>query len=96
MYRFFGKNPNGLVSKFIDTNALAKGYKLGVPYNSKENFITYQYRMMDTRAKGVKTNLTAMGREFTIDHDYDNLHNALVDLHLNKKVWDKLKNIIEI
>ena len=46
--------------------------------------------------KGVRTNLKALGKFYDIDHDYENLHNALVDLELNIKVWDKLKVQFEI
>ena len=46
---------------------------------------------MSKRVKGVKTNLTALGKEYNIDHNYDKLHDALVDLELNLKVWNKLK-----
>jgi len=46
--------------------------------------------------KGVKTNLTAMGKHYNIEHDYSKLHNALVDLQLNLKVWNKLKWEIEL
>ena len=46
--------------------------------------------------RGVRTTLKAMGESFDIPHDYDKLHNALVDLELNVKVWDKLKWKFEI
>lgn len=52
--------------------------------------------MSSTVKKGVKTNLTALGKEYGIDHDYDNLHNALVDLDLNLKIWNKIKWQVEI
>ena len=38
----------------------------------------------------------SLGKEFRIDHDYENLHNALVDLKLNIKVWNELKVISDI
>tara|TARA_B100000959_G_C14970515_1_gene619487 strand:- start:1488 stop:2018 length:531 start_codon:yes stop_codon:yes gene_type:complete len=86
-----------LMPKILDTNALAKGIKLGIPYREGEDsLIEYQYRMMNTRKKGVRTNLTALGRGYDIDHDYGKLHDAIVDLELNLKVWDKIKWQIEI
>jgi DNA polymerase III epsilon subunit-like protein len=86
-----------LVNKIIDTNAIAKGIKLGIPYNSKDgSFIEYQYRMANTYAKGVKTNLKALGKEYGIEHDYENLHDALQDISLNLKVWNKIKYQVEI
>jgi len=62
----------------------------------KESLIEYQYKLLHTYKKGIKTNLTALGKDYTIDHDYENLHNAIVDLELNLKVWNKIKFQVEI
>ena len=48
------------------------------------------------RKKGIRTNLTALGKEFDIDVDYDNLHDAVNDLMLNIEVWNKLKWQIDV
>lgn len=83
--------------KLIDTNLLAKGVKLNQPYQPGQSLIEYWFKMYDLRApRGTKTNLTALGKEFEIQHDYDNLHSALVDLDLNVKIWNKLKWQVEI
>ena len=98
-YRHMGKRYKHLVDKVIDTYAIAKGIKLEIPYHKNGNpngFMLYQYRALSEFKKGVKTNLTALGRGFDIDHDYDNLHDAVCDLELNIKVWDKLKYMIDI
>ena len=47
--------------------------------------------MLNVRKKGLKTSLGALGKSYLIDHDYEKLHDALVDLELNSKVWDKIK-----
>jgi DNA polymerase III alpha subunit (gram-positive type) len=96
MYYKFGKNPKSLISKCLDTNALAKGWKLQIPYKASNDIIEYQLNVIDIKKKGLKTNLMTLGKEMEISHDYDNLHDALVDLELNKKVWDKLKLNIDI
>ena len=82
----------------LDTNCIARAEKFNVPYDrdSYDSLLEYQYKLLNKRKKGVKTNLTALGKEFEINHDYDKLHNALVDLELNIKVWDKLKWKVEI
>jgi len=98
-YNYMGKDYRHLVSKVIDTNCLAKGVKMDVPFRSNSNpdgLTLHQYKMVHKRKRGVKTNLTALGKEFDIDHDYDNLHDAVVDLELNIKVWDKLKYMVDI
>ncbi len=94
--RMNGDDPRPYVKKLIDTNLLAKGLKLEVPLKTTDNLLEYQYKLYHKKVKGVRTNLTALGKEYEIEHDYDNLHNARVDLELNKKVWDKLKFQIEI
>jgi hypothetical protein len=49
-----------LVNKFIDTNAIARGIKYEMPYNSKDNLTEYQYKILHTRKrpynKGVRCN----------------------------------------
>lgn len=95
-YSLMGKDSRHLVSKIIDTHCLAKGMKIGPLYKPSESLIEYQYKMLHTIKKGVKTKLTALGEEYEITHDYDNLHDAIVDLELNLKVWNKLKWQIDI
>ena len=85
-----------LPKKIIDTKSIAFGIKTNNPYNPKDSLLEYQYRMGNTFKKGIKTNLTALGKEYGIEHDYDNLHNALCDLLLNFKVWQKMKYQIEL
>jgi hypothetical protein len=37
-----------------------------------------------------------LGKEFSIEHEYDRLHDAIIDLKLNLKVWNKLKYMIDL
>jgi len=94
-YMWAGKEWEHLHEKVIDTFPLSKGYKLGIPYNPGEDFMSYQYRMLERRA-GRGYSLSAMGKHFDITHDYENTHDALVDLELNLKLWNKLKWQVEI
>ena len=77
------------LSRTIDTDALARGIKKGIKYQPGDNFLAYQYRMSSIIEKGLKTNLTALGKENKIEYDYENLHRALNDCILNKLVWEK-------
>ena len=96
LYEKFGADYKPLVSKTIDTNCLARGVKMGLEYRSSDDLTCYQYKVYHTKKKGVKSSLTALGKEYDISHDYENLHNAIVDLQLNIKVWNKLKWQVEI
>jgi len=56
----------------------------------------FNYKMVNKRLKNMKTNLQALGKEFSIPHDYENLHDAICDLELNIKVWNKIKWMINV
>jgi len=96
LYEYMGDDYIPLVEKMVDTNCIARGIKSGMDYVPEDDFLEYQYRMVNKRIKGVRTSLTALGKEYDIEHDYDKLHNALVDLELNLKLWNKLKWQIDL
>jgi len=95
-YKYMGKPYRHIVEKIIDTNCIAKGLKFGNYYKQGDNFLEYQYKMYSERRKGIRTNLAALGREYEIEHDDDDLHDAVVDLRLNIKVWNKIKWMIDL
>ena len=65
-------------------------------YDPKDDLLEYQYKILNTRKKNVKSSLTFLGKENGIEHDYESLHDAINDLDLNLKVWNKLKWQIEV
>jgi len=95
-YKKMGKSAMHLIDKAIDTYCLAKAYKLGSEKPSQASLIEYQYTLLSIRKRGLGGGLGPMGKIFEIDHDYSKLHDALVDLELNLKVWNKLKMQLEI
>ena len=95
-YTYMGKDYKHLMPKIIDTNCVARGIKMSLPYDRTKDFLKYQYKILHTKKKGVRSSLTFLGREMEIEHDYENLHDAIVDLGLNLKIWNKLKWQIEI
>lgn len=95
--RMMGREWKWMMPKIIDTKALAQGIKMNIVYKPKDgNFLEYQYRMANIIAHGVKTRLAILGKEYGIAHAYENLHDAIVDLELNLKVWNKIKYQVEI
>lgn len=96
LYKKQGLSYKHLPGKFIDTYCLAKGIKFGVQKMPNESLLEYQYKLLHTNRKGVKTSLITLGKEYSIEHNYENLHDALTDLELNLKVWNKLKYQVEI
>ena len=96
-YKFMNVEPIDFLSKSIDTNLLWKGIKTSNIYDpKKESLAEYMYKLYHTKFKNVRTNLTAAGKDLDINHDYDSLHNALSDLELNFKVWNKIKFMVNI
>lgn len=96
-YKIAGKSSINLAEKIIDTHALAKGIKMGITFDPrKSSLLEYQYQMIHTIAKGVKTNLTTLGHEYNVEHNYDGLHDALSDIQLNFKIWNKIKYQVDI
>ena len=59
------------------------------------SLLDFQMKMLSIRKKGMRTSLGALGKANGIEHNYDKLHDALIDLELNLKVWDKLKYQID-
>ena len=51
--------------------------------------------MLENRKRGIRASLGEMGKYYSIDFDPNKLHDALVDLELNLKVWKKLRLDIE-
>lgn len=92
-----GEDWKWMMDKVIDTKSIAQGVKMGLNYKKCDgSFLEYQYRMANIVVKGIKTSLKTLGPEYGIAHDYDKLHDAIVDLELNLKVWNRLKYQIEI
>tara|TARA_B100000519_G_scaffold170241_1_gene155885 strand:+ start:994 stop:1659 length:666 start_codon:yes stop_codon:yes gene_type:complete len=91
-YKVHGKEYKHLPFKVIDTLAFARSIAVDYSFeNSGSSLFEFQMKMLNVRKKGLRTSLGALGKSYSIDHDYDKLHDALVDLELNSKVWDKIK-----
>ena len=95
-YRKYGKNYDSLPHKTLDTFAIAKSVALAHRYKNNEcSLLDFQIKMIGIRKRGRKTSLGALGKSNNIEHNYASLHDALVDLELNVKIWDKLKYQID-
>ena len=90
------KNDYSYLDRTIDTNSIARAIKKGVKQIKPEERKMMMFRFGNYIEKGLKTNLTALGKELQIVANYDNLHEAGADVILTAKVFDKLKYLIEI
>ena len=96
IYKFAKKSYRSVVPKVIDTLSIARGIKNNLKPKNIENFLEFQLQMLNIRVKGQKNSLAALGKQYSIEHDYEKLHNAIVDLELNLKIWNKLKYEMEV
>lgn len=96
-FRSNGDDPEPLYKKILDTHCFAKAIKLNWPDKTpSQSFLEWQYPIYNHRARGLGTSLKATGEGYGIEHDYSRLHDALVDLGLNVKVWHKQKFMLNI
>ena len=94
-----GRGPTWeFLPRMIDTNVLARAYKMGwkPDTSSPEAFLAWQYKVMNTPVKGVKTNLTQMCKDLGVEIDETKTHSAGYDLFINLQVYWKLVNVMEI
>lgn len=84
------------IHRVIDTNAIARGIKLERLPKEHENFTAWQYRILDVKAKGVKTKIPILCKEFHIPYEEEKLHSALYDVKKNFEILKKLIELIDI
>jgi DNA polymerase III epsilon subunit-like protein len=78
------------IKRCYDTNALSKAYKQGLKIKDTDDFIIWQYKMLNTRIKGMKTNVGAMCQEFNISFEEEKRHNAVFDNFLTYQIFKEL------
>jgi DNA polymerase III alpha subunit (gram-positive type) len=76
------------IKRIIDTKVLATAIAKEIPV-SKENFINWQYRLLNHRERGLRTSQAALLKKYNIAHDPKRLHDALYDIEMNFKVFRK-------
>jgi len=83
------------VERIIDTRALAVAIAKDIPVD-KEDFISWQYRLINHRERKLKTSQAFLLKKYNIDHDPKRLHDALYDIEMNFKVFRKQLFDLEI
>lgn len=87
------KSDYSYIERIIDTRALATAiFKNIMP--DKENFTSWQYKLMNHREKGLKTSQLALLKHYNIPHDPKKLHDAMYDIEMNFQIF--LKQIYDI
>lgn len=83
------------IPRFLDTNALAKGWKLQYNFEGK-NMIAAQYQLLDHRVRGMKTSVKALCKELNFDYDLSRAHSGLYDCHKLREILLYLIKTVDI
>jgi DNA polymerase III alpha subunit (gram-positive type) len=76
------------VDRIIDTKSLSTAiFKEIAP--DRENFLSWQYKMLHIREKGLKTNQAFMLKYYDIPHDPKRLHDSLYDVEMTFEIFKK-------
>lgn len=79
------------VPRILDSNAIARGFKMNLKPKKGENLVAWQYKMLNIRAKGVKTSILTLCREYSIECDENRLHEAIYDTRMNYQIFKELE-----
>jgi DNA polymerase III epsilon subunit-like protein len=89
-FREIGKSTDfEWVKRVVDTNALAKALKSD-SRPDLENFDAWQYRWINFVKRGLKTNVTALCKEFGIEIDETKTHQGDYDCYLTAQIYKKI------
>ena len=84
------------LNRVIDTNCVARAIKNDIFYNKSSSLISWQYKLLNYRKKGVKTNLKQLCKDYSIEFDDKKLHDALYDVEKTSDVLQKMLWQVEI
>ena len=94
--KLMGRNSDySFVPRIIDTKSLATAIAKQIPVD-KDDFIGWQYRLLNYRERGLKTSQATLLKKYNIDHDPKRLHDALYDIEMNFKIFRKQLFDLEI
>jgi DNA polymerase III epsilon subunit-like protein len=93
LYEYAGRELDfdSFIFRTIDTLCLARGlhYMVDVPSEPVER-LAFMYKMLHRRDKSFKGSLGVVAKNNGIDFDPTKLHDAMYDVELNYKVYDRL------
>lgn len=87
------KSDYSYLPRVIDTKSLSTAiFKNILP--DKNNFLSWQYKLLNHKEKGLKTSQARMLKHYNIPHDPKKLHDALYDIEMTFQIF--LKQIYDI
>ena len=79
---------------FIDTAALFKGWRLGMPRKPMETSKAYAHRVLSKRAAGLKYSIPACVRQLGIQASTPPVHEAGHDAYLTHLIFQSLQTMV--
>jgi DNA polymerase III epsilon subunit-like protein len=77
------------VNRCIDTLSLAKAIKKNIKRDPKTDFISWQYKLNSFFEKRMGCSIQALCKKYEIEFDVNKLHDAMYDIELNLKIFNK-------
>lgn len=91
-----GENHNwDYLNRLYDTMQIAKAIKKSIKPDLN-NFLAFQYKMANFIEKGLKSNLSLLVKEYGINNETDNYHDALFDIKMMREIFLKQIWMIEV
>jgi DNA polymerase III epsilon subunit-like protein len=91
LQKILGQVPDySYLHRIYDTRALGKAYRENLD-KPKNNFLSWQYKLINDRTLKAKVSQGALLKFFDIDHDESKLHDALYDIKMCFEIFCELK-----
>jgi len=84
------------INRVLDTNCIARAIKNEIAFTKNDDLLSWQYKLLNFRKRGVKTNLKQLCKDYSIEFDDKKLHEALYDVEKTNEVLHKMLWQIEI
>lgn len=77
------------IARCLDTNCIARAIKNQIKFDPEDSFVSWQYKLLHHRVKGVRTSILQLCKDYDLDFDEKKLHDALYDISINFKLFTK-------
>jgi len=84
------------ITRCLDTRALFLAILKGVQKPEDESLIEWQYKLLNSPQKGLRSTLMAMLKHFDIKFDETKLHDSLYDIEMNTEALFKILNQLDL
>jgi DNA polymerase III epsilon subunit-like protein len=96
LQRMFGRKRDfTYFDRIYDTRALGKAHREGIE-KPKENFLSWQYKIINDRSLKSKVSQIQLLKYFGIDFEEEKLHDALYDIEMCYQIFCELKKSMNL